>query len=323
MGHQLLTLLDQDPDKTQVELDDASLRSLYEALLLTRLLDASCVQLQGEGRVGFYVPSLPAAASSAGAAVALAGNDWLFPSFRDAAAFVARGGTVDQFLAQVLGSEGDLVKGRQLPGHGSLPNGRFVSVSGLAGAQLQQAAGVALAMQCRGDDAVSLALFGPAAAEQAGFSAALLAAARHELPLVLVYRSRVGAQPLAVAAMPTTRVDGEDCLAVANEVRKARSRAAEGGGPALIEAVVSDADTGEADPVSRFRTFVEHRGLWDAEREEEFVRRSKERIRRALAAIGDSCPATATLFEDVWEDMPWMLRQQAAARGEELRDRDE
>ena len=105
MGHQLLTLLDQDPDKTQVELDDASLRSLYEALLLTRLLDASCVQLQGEGRVGFYVPSLPAAASSAGAAVALAGNDWLFPSFRDAAAFVARGGTVDQFLAQVLGSE--------------------------------------------------------------------------------------------------------------------------------------------------------------------------------------------------------------------------
>ena len=65
MGRQLLSLLSPDPESTEaanVLLDDEQLRALYETLTLTRILDGTCARLRQDGRVGFFVPSLPAAA---------------------------------------------------------------------------------------------------------------------------------------------------------------------------------------------------------------------------------------------------------------------
>lgn len=320
MGRQLLSLLSADPESTEaanVLLDDERLSALYETLTLTRILDDTCVRLHQDGRVGFFVPSLPAAASSAGAAIALHDGDWLFPSFRDAAAYLARGGRIDDFLAQVLGADGDLVKGRQLPGHGSLPGGRFVAPSGAAGTQIQHAAGVALAMQLRGDAQVALAIFGPSAVAQGAFHTGLNTAVRHQVPAIFLCRT-LGTEhpPLAERGrgygLATELVDGMDCLAVANTVATARARAIDGEGPTLIEAVVGGAEL-EQDAAGRLRGFVEHRGLWDAEREEAFVRRCQDRVLDALEAVDNAGPVSAGgVLEDVWADQPWMLQEQTA-----------
>jgi len=319
MGRQLLSLLSADPESTEaakILLDDEQLRALYEALTLTRILDETCARLYQDGRVGFFVPSLPAAASSAGAAIALHDGDWLFPSFRDAAAYLVRGGRIEDFLAQLLGADGDLVKGRQLPGHASLPEGRFVAPSGAAGTQIQHAAGVALAMQLRGDEQVALAIFGPSAVEQGAFHTGLNAAVRHQVPAIFLCRT-LGTEHPPVAArgtghgLETELVDGTDCLAVANAIAAARSRAIDGGGPTLIEAVVDGAEL-EQDAAGKLRGFVEHRGLWDAEREEAFVGRCQDRVLDALEAVEKAGPVTAEdLLQDVWADQPWMLQEQA------------
>ncbi len=324
MGRQLLSLLSADPESTeasQLLVDDGQLRALYETLTLTRILEDTAARLHGEGRVGFFVPSLPAAASSAAAAIALQDGDWLFPSFRDTAAYLARGGRIDDYLAQLLGAASDPLMGRQLPGHGSLPAGRFVAPSGAAGTQIQQAAGVALGMKLRGQEQVALAIFGPAAVAQGAFHTGINAAVRHQAPAIFLCRTLGSEQPPVAGrgegyGLGTELVDGRDCLAVANAVARARQQAIAGGGPILIEAVV-DGDELEQDAAGRLRGFVEHRGLWDAEREEAFVQRCKDRVLDALEVVESAGPGSAEgLLDHVWAARPWMLQEQARHLGQ-------
>jgi TPP-dependent pyruvate/acetoin dehydrogenase alpha subunit len=321
MARQLLSVLGADPKATDVGkvlLDDAQLRALYETLTLTRVVDATCARLHAEGRIGFFVPSAPAAAVSAGVAIALHDGDWLFPSFRDAGAYLARGGRIDDFLAQMLSAPSDPLGGRQLPGHGSLPDGRFVAPSGVAGAQVQHAAGVAMAMQLRGAANIAVAIFGPSAVEQGAFHTGLNAAVRHGVPAVFVCRSLGSESPTVLQrgagyGVETQLVDGGDCLAVANAVEAARALALDGGGATIIEAVVDQVDDTQ-DAAGRLRAFVEYRGLWDAEREEAFLRRCHDRVLDALEAIDadEATPPSAALFDDVWAERPWMLQEQAS-----------
>ena len=112
--------------------------------------------------------------------------------------------------------------------------------------------------------------------------------------------------------METALVDGTDCLAVANAVATGRAHAIAGGGPTLIEAVADGAEL-EQDAAGRLRGFVEHRGLWDAEREENFVRRCQDRVLDALEAVESAAPVSPDdLLHDVWAEQPWMLQDQTS-----------
>jgi TPP-dependent pyruvate/acetoin dehydrogenase alpha subunit len=59
---------------------------------------------------------------------------------------------------------------------------------------------------------------------------------------------------------------------------------------------------------------VEHRGLWDAEREEDFVRRCQDRVLDALElAENAESMSQDGLLCDVWAEQPWMLQAQASS----------
>ncbi|NKB90207.1 MAG: hypothetical protein GKS06_18525 [Acidobacteria bacterium] len=319
MGRQLLILLGGDPNQTESSkllLDDGDLRTLYESLVLTRVVDQACTDLQQSGELGFYISAMPAAASSAGAAIALEDGDWLFPSYRDLGAYLARGGQLEDLLAQVWGVEGDLVRGRQLPGQGGLPDGRFVPPSGTVGASISQAAGVAHGMQLRQAPNVAMAIFGRGAMDQGSFLTGLATSVRHQAPAIFLCRTRGTERPTALQraaglGLETALVDGSDCLAVAQTVATARRRALAGEGPVFIEAVL-EPESAERDPARRFRGFVEHRGLWDAQREEDFNRRSESRVLDAIETVRGRPPlSSATMLEDVWAQSPWMLQEQS------------
>ena len=323
MGRQLLSLLGGDPEQTdssKLLLDDAALRALYETLVLTRVFERTCVDLHQSGELGFYVPALPAAASSAGVAIALHEADWLFPSYRDTAAFFARGGQLDDLLAQLLGVEGDPVRGRQLPGHGGIADGGFVPPSGIVGANIPQAAGVARAMQLRRDTAVAVAVFGHGATEQGSFLTGLSSAVRHQAPAIFICRTGGTERPTVLQrasgmGVETALVDGTDALAIVQTVATARQRALDGAGPTVVEAVI-EAEAAERDPIGRFRAFVEYRGLWDAQREEDFIARSETRVIDALEEVRSRPPVAGdAILQDVWADEPWMLQEQRARLG--------
>lgn len=330
MKSHLVRVLSDDLEAVEAEgpkLGDRDLRTLYEAMVLSRALDDRCRTLQRDGKIGFYVSSSGLEATSVGAAYSLRAEDWVFPSHRDAGMFLMRGGSARAWLNQLYGNADDLLSGRQLPNHHSLPSGRFVSISGTVGAHLAQATGCGMAMKARGDRYAVLASFGEAAKSQGGFHTGLNFAGVFAAPVIFLCQNRRLAagegmpfdreESLAARAVAYgfggVRVDGTDILAVIQVVSEARERAVEGGGPTLIEAELPVAGDpgGPGDPVSRLRRYLELCGLWDAAWEEELIGRGRELLDAAVAEAGATPrPANDSMIFDVYAELPWMLREQ-------------
>ena len=336
MADELLRVLSRDIDDVEVEgpqLAKDELLRLYEAIVSTRALDERSSRLHADGEIGFYVAGRGVEAVSVGSGFVTESADWVFPSHRDAGMYLLRGGSLRSWLDQLFGNAADLTKGRQAPGHHSLPDGRFVSVSGPLGTQLAQAAGCAMAIALRGDRSVALACFGAAAASTPGFHAAVQLAAEFQPPAVFVCRTGAGgaggegggdrllpATPVAELArargIESTRVDGADVLAVVQAVAAARQRALDGAGATLVEAVLgsvgaADGTGAGSDPVGLLRDYLEHRGIWDAAREEDLNARVRQRLDEAVeAARATGPPPPDSLFTDVYAAPPWMLQEQ-------------
>lgn len=315
-------------------LNDKRLERLYEAMVTTRAVDERGRRLHRDGEIDFYVASYGLEAVACGAAFALETADWLFPSHRDVGMYLLRGGSLRAWFDQLFGNVADLTKGRQLPGHASLPEGRFVSVSGRVGTQITHAVGCAAAIKARGDSACALTSFGEAATAAGEYHGALAVAARLRAPVVLLCRTAERPPGAEVGASATlterardhglsaARVDGSDALAVFGAVREARNTAVSGGGATLVETVVSrSALFGEADqpddaglardPLHRLREFAEQSGWWTAAREDELTTRVRERIEEAVeAARAEDRPGPDGLFDDVYAEVPWMLEEQ-------------
>jgi len=143
--------------------------------------------------------------------------------------------------------------------------------------------------------------------------------------------------------MPGIRVDGNDVLAVWQVASDAIERARAGDGPTLIEALTcrdpghasagapagqrarGESGIGEVpgipsgplrphrDPLHRLRGYLRHRGLWSERSEAELSEQVDQQISDALAAADRKhAPALETLFDDVYEQPPWHLREQRA-----------
>ncbi len=327
MRGELIRVLSDDLEVVEAEgpkLDDRDLRTLYEAMALSRALDDRCRTLHRDGKIGFYVSSAGMEATSVGAAYCLSAEDWVFPSHRDAGMFLMRGGSAQAWLDQLYGNSDDLLSGRQLPNHHSLPSGRFVSISGTLGAQIAQATGCGVAMKARGDRSAVLVSFGEAAKAQGGFHTGLNFAGVFAAPVIFLCQNRRFAtgperpperdKSLAARAVAYgfggVRVDGTDILAVIKVVSEARERAVEGGGPTLIEAELPAAGD-STDPVARLRRYLELCGLWDAAWEEELSGRGRELLDAVVARAGATPqPAPDSMIFDVYAELPWMLREE-------------
>ena len=143
------------------------------------------------------------------------------------------------------------------------------------------------------------------------------------------------------SGIASLRVDGNDFLAVLSASRWAAERARSNLGPALIEWVTYRAgphstsdDPGRyrpaddvsrfplGDPIARLRQHLTNLGWWSdeendavqAELEAEILAAQKEA--ESYGILGDErAPSAATMFEDVYKDMPEHLRRQRQELG--------
>ena len=106
--------------KVPTGLGEADLKAMFRAMLFTRLFDQRGMNLQRQGRIGFYVPSSGQEASQIGAGFAMRPQDWIFPSYRNVSLALLRGAKVRTLMDQLWGNADDVVKGRQMPNHYSL-----------------------------------------------------------------------------------------------------------------------------------------------------------------------------------------------------------
>lgn len=318
--------------------DTGLLTALYRAMVLTRIFDEKAVALQRTGRLGTYASSLGQEAAGVGVAAAMRKEDVLIPSFREQGAMFWRGVTMQELLLYWGGDE----RGSDFKG----PREDF-PVCVPVGTQFPHAAGVALAMQMRGEARVAVAVGGDGATSKGDFYEALNIAGVWRLPAVFIInnngwaisvprKAQSAAETLAqkaiAAGVPGEQVDGNDVVAVYEATRNALQRARQNNGPTLIEAVtyrLSDHTTADdaaryrtseevspqwkLEPLARLRAWLVALGAWDKSAEIELIGECRNTVDRAVNDyLGIKPPVATDMLDYLYARLPSALEDQRA-----------
>ena len=278
-------LVDVAPD-----FDDDGLIDTYRKVLTARIVDEKLLNLQRQGRMPAYYQSSGQEAA-VGAALALRPDDWIFTAYRELPFWIARDMPLRSAVGFWLGiaDDDDIWDVNEF---------RITRLNATIGTHLPHAVGFSYAQQIAASDTVTMVIFGDGATSESDFHAAMNFAGVWNTPTVFMCQNNQVAQSTTVDrqtaaetlahkaqayGFPGVRVDGMDPLAMYAATSEAVARAEAGDGPTFIEmytyryAPHSTYDgtpvyrTGdeelawrEKDPVLRMRTFLEHKGLWDA-----------------------------------------------------------
>ncbi|SDQ09983.1 pyruvate dehydrogenase (acetyl-transferring) E1 component subunit alpha [Leucobacter chromiiresistens] len=324
--------------------DGETLRRAYAGLVNGRRINDQCNALVRQGRLAVYPASTGQEACQVAAALCLERGDWLFPTYRDSVAVIARG--VAPAAAMVL-LRGDWHSGYDPTEYGIAPQATPLAT------QLLHAVGFAHAARLRGEDTVVLAMCGDGATSEGDFHEAMNFAAVFHLPVVFFVQnnefaisvplSRQTAAPsLAHKAigygMPGERVDGNDVAALLAVLGAAVDRARAGDGPSLVEAHTyrmlahtnADDDTryrereavqawAGRDPLARVRTHLLDTGALTEADEAELAAAAEEiasELRYAMNANPQLDPEE--LFAHVYAERPETLDAQWGVLRDEI-----
>lgn len=160
--------------------DPELLLRLYAELVRGRRYNAQATALTKQGRLAVYPSSTGQEASEIAAALVLEDRDWLFPSYRDTLAAVARGLDPVQALT--------LLRGDRHTGYDPREH-RIAPLCTPLATQLPHAVGLAHAARLKGDDVVALAMVGDGGTSEGDFHEALNFAAVWRAPVVFLVQN--------------------------------------------------------------------------------------------------------------------------------------
>ncbi|KIH97387.1 pyruvate dehydrogenase [Streptomonospora alba] len=331
-----------DSARAGFELPDTdTLRALLGAMVVGRRFDAQAGALAKQGRLAVYPSSRGQEACQVGGALALAGQDWLFPTYRDSVALISRG--VDPVEVLTL-LRGDWHCGYDPKAYRCAPQCTPLATNA------SHAVGLTYAARRKGSDTAALVLMGDGATSEGDAHEAYNFAAVWNAPVVFLIQNNEWAISVPLhkqSAAPTLahkaigygmrgyHVDGNDAAAVHAVVSRALAEARSGGGPALIEARTyrvephtnsddptryrDDAEVERwrrRDPLARLEALLRSEGDLDDARSAEFASRAEslaESVRTRLAH--EPHRSTDELFAHVYaEPTPALRRQRAGVR---------
>jgi len=332
--------------KLEPDIGEDVLLKLHRAMLLARKFDERMLNLQRQGRIGTFAPIKGQEAAQLGTIALLRPSDWMVPAFRETAAELWRGRSLESIIIYNNGfGEGvDIPEDRN-----DLP------ISVPVGSQVIHAVGLGWAAKYRQKDDVAMTYFGDGATSEGDFHEGLNFAAVFQAPVIFVCqnnhwaisvplakqtRSKTLAQKALAYGLPGIQVDGNDILAVYAAAQEAVQRARTGGGPTLIECVTyrlamhttaddptryrSDEEVekwSQRDPLPRFQKYLLDKGLLSEEKRIEVESEIMEEIQTAIdsaekqmEALGDPID----MFEHAYAEMPPYLKEQKADLAREL-----
>ncbi len=280
-------------------LRDDELELFYRDMVSIRAFDRQATNLQRQGQLALWPPSLGQEAAQVGSARAARAQDHIFPSYREHVVCRIRG--VDPV---------DIIRVMRGLTHGGWDptdprNGNTHIYTLVLGSQTLHATGLGMGLVFDGkcgtgdaerDEAV-IVYYGAGASSQGDVHEAMVLAASYRTPEAFFLQNNQWAISVPVATqspaplvrrgegygMPSVQVDGNDVLASWAATRAALESARAGAGPQAIEAMTyrmgahttSDDPTkyrasaeeeswARRDPIARMRAFLQGRGASDA-----------------------------------------------------------
>ena len=329
-------------------LTDAEVEGLYRDMVIIRAFDRQATNLQRQGQLALWPPSLGQEAAQVGSARAARPQDHVFPSYREHVVARIRG--VDPI---------DIIRVMRGLTHGGWDptdprNGNTHIYTLVLGSQTLHATGFGMGLVFDGrcgtgdlerDEAV-IVYYGDGASSQGDVHEAMVFAASYRTPQVFFLQNNQWAISVPVATqsrsplykrgegygMPSIPVDGNDVLASYAVTKVALDEARAGDGPRAIEALTyrmgahttsddptkyrtSDEEESWArrDPIARMSAFLRAKGAGDeffadVEAEAEAV---AEDARVRTTQLGDI--PTDVMFDHVYSDPHPLIVEQKAA----------
>lgn len=320
------------------KIDQSLMLQMYVKMLLVRIFDRKCINLQRQGRLGTYAPFEGQEASQVGSALALSPEEWFFPTYRDHAAAIVHGQDLYRVFLYWMGHIDGTI----------CPDGkRILPPSVPIATHMLHAVGTAWASKLKGEKNCSIAYFGDGATSEGDFHEALNFAGVYKTPTIFFCQnngyaisvpfekqsaSKTIVQRATAYDIKGVRIDGNDIFAVYLTVKSAVERALRGEGPTLIEAVTfrygahttaddpkkyrnQDAISQEwrekRDPLNRLKKLVINKGIWSEEIEKQWQQQIDEEIESAFEkAVNYPKTNPLEMFNHVYADQPWNIKEQ-------------
>ena len=308
---------------------------LLEKMLLIRHFEERAQEMYMKAKIGGFLHlAVGEEATIVGCTSVMRDDDYLISTYREHGPILARGTDPKLVMAELFGKETGTSRGRGGSMHLFDLQRRFMGGYGIVGGNLPLAAGLALASDYKGEESVTLCMFGDGASNQGTFGETMNIAALWKLPVVfLVVNNQYGmgtalsrhsavtdlSSKAECLGVPGERVDGMDVLAVRECVAEHLRRAREDRQPTLVESLTyrfrghSAADPEvyrtkeevqqwrERDPIVVFAKTLQEAGHLDEKGVEELDRKAVEMVDEAVNFADESpAPALESLYENVY-----------------------
>jgi TPP-dependent pyruvate/acetoin dehydrogenase alpha subunit len=229
---------------------NGSLLGIWRTAAMVRAADEALRELIASGQfLGFYYSPRGQEVIAATVASCLRPDDYLVTTYRGMHDQLAKGVPLVDLFAEMFGKRTGSCKGKGGPMHVADPSVGVMVTTGIVGAGLPIANGLALGARLEGSDRVCAVSFGDGATNIGAFHEALNLAAVWDLPVLFVcqnnefgeftprsetQRGEIADRAVAYG-MPGVAVDGNDATALRPVVKTAVDRARAGNGPTLLD----------------------------------------------------------------------------------------
>lgn len=228
------------------------LATMYYRMNQARFFEETLKSISASDKInGVFHLSIGQEASAVGACMAVEKGDDIVMSFRSHAQAIASGVEIKGMMAEALGKASGIDGGLAGSAHLSDLSVHNLGTSPAPGANYPVACGAALTHKQKEDGHVVLCFGGDGTLDEGAFYESLNLAALWKLPVIFMIENNFFSGATAIEdhlapqdikeviegyGVPAVTVDGNDAVAVAMAVEKARAHAAAGEGPFFIEA---------------------------------------------------------------------------------------
>lgn len=242
----------EDSRRISGKITDANfVMGFYKNMLLIRRFEEKIAELYAEREMRCPVHlCIGHEAVAVGVCMNLAKEDTVFSNHRAHGHYIAKGGDINNMLAEMYGKAEGCSKGRGGSMHLIDLSVNFIGSTPIVGGTIPLAAGSALASKFQNKNNVSVAFFGDSAVEEGVFSETANFASLHKLNVLFIcennlysvlthLRDRQPQRELFKIVeghnIPAYQIDGNDVLKVYQTTKEAINHIKSGKGPVLIE----------------------------------------------------------------------------------------